>query len=167
MKKNIIILIFILFGINLGLAQNATIEGKLVPTDSSDYKIAENIETVFMMISKDKNRSAKINSDLSFRFENVESDSIILIIPATIKKTSYRFYIENNKTKKIEIPISYYCEYDNSENNKTCPICHKYNRVIPVSHGLSIHYDKEYHDLGCLKTECDPNWFCKRDNITF
>ncbi|MCW8980208.1 MAG: hypothetical protein OQJ83_02380 [Altibacter sp.] len=165
MKKNIFTIILFLIGINFGFAQNATIEGKLVPIDTSDYEIAKKIEYIFMPISNEKHRLAKVNTDLTFIFENVESDSITLIVPATIKKSSFTLFLKNDETKNIEIPISYYCEYDKSENDKTCPVCKKTNRVIPTCH--SMLYTRKCHSLGCLGMECEPNWYCKRDKITF
>ncbi len=165
MKKTVLIFFLFLNGINFCLAQNATIKGKLIPIDSSDVEIAKNIEYVFMPNSNEKHKLAKVNADLTFIFENVESDSITLIVPATIRKSNFTFYLEDNETKEIEIPISYYCEYDKSKNDKTCPICKKENRVIQTCH--SMFYDRKCHSLGCLGMECEPNWYCKRDKITF
>ena len=70
------------------------------------------------------------------------------------------------------------CKYDNSINDKKCPICHKTNKVIPICYGLPITIDekpkkrrikslKECYFAGCQITHCDPHWYCKRDKTKF
>tara|TARA_A100000171_G_scaffold50991_1_gene63882 strand:+ start:50 stop:550 length:501 start_codon:yes stop_codon:yes gene_type:complete len=166
MTKTIFTFFIILLGIHSGFTQNNRIEGKLVPTDSSGYEIIENIEFVFLKLSEKKNRLIEVQSDLSFVIDSIESDSVTLIVPGSLRKSTYNISFSNNETKKIELPISYFCQYDKSINNKTCPICYKTNKVIPTTYGLGFSI-KESYNLGCLVTDCEPNWYCKRDEITF
>ena len=61
------------------------------------------------------------------------------------------------------------CSYDKSAKNKTCPICKKKNQVVPIVYGLPMGPldNKRYYYAGCNITNCDPNWFCKRDKHKF
>lgn len=68
---------------------------------------------------------------------------------------------------KLEFPSP--CKYDNSIRNKTCPICGKRDKVVPIIYGLPIgQLDKRnFYYAGCEVTMCDPIWFCKRNNFKF
>ncbi|MCF8298167.1 MAG: carboxypeptidase-like regulatory domain-containing protein [Saprospiraceae bacterium] len=63
---------------------------------------------------------------------------------------------------RVELPAD--CIYDKNEKNRTCPICGKKNKVVPIVYGLPIGSLnlKKYYYAGCVITNCDPNWYCKR-----
>ena len=54
------------------------------------------------------------------------------------------------------------------KRNKTCPICHENDEVIPIEYGYPS--QKLIEDSvkgkarigGCLISVWDPNWYCKR-----
>lgn len=70
-------------------------------------------------------------------------------------------------TYKLVLPLP--CEYEKNENNKSCPICQKQDKVVPITYGFQIgKIDKKYfYHNGCELTGCDPNWYCKRDKHKF
>lgn len=61
------------------------------------------------------------------------------------------------------------CQYDKSFKNNTCPICHKKDSVVKIIYGLPIGpiNENKYFYAGCIITDCDPNWYCKRDKNKF
>jgi hypothetical protein len=68
------------------------------------------------------------------------------------------------------------CRYDDAINNSRCPKCKKKNRVIPIIYGLPVSLNGEDPTVGngekfilagCEITDCDPNWFCRRNKISF
>lgn len=78
--------------------------------------------------------------------------------------------IENRQTE-IKLILPPPCKYDARAKNKRCPKCNKKNKVIPIVYGLIIGIDKKYqkrHYLGgCVISGCDPNWYCKRNQLKF
>jgi hypothetical protein len=74
----------------------------------------------------------------------------------------------------FHLNIQRHCKYDSSINNKTCPICHKSKKVIPIIYGLLIQINqkqsndgKKYLSAGCKLTCCNPHWYCKKDKLKF
>ena len=76
---------------------------------------------------------------------------------------------------KLKLNIHKCCKYDASVGNKTCPICHKKDKAIPIEYGLLISTNGDpmkdegvtFIAGGCKITNCDPHWYCKRDSIKF
>ena len=78
----------------------------------------------------------------------------------------------------LQFNIHKYCKYDASRNDKTCPVCHKTDKVLPVKYGLPATTQKEkkkkkggedgeFYPAENAATGCDPNWYCKRDKSRF
>ncbi len=59
------------------------------------------------------------------------------------------------------------------KNEKTCPVCQKHDEVIPIIYGeprKRLFKDSLKGKVrlgGCVISDCDPNWFCKRDEKEF
>lgn len=77
--------------------------------------------------------------------------------------------INNDTILIIYLGLSEPCKYNDHRNNKTCPVCGKENRVIPIVYGLIIGKlnKRKFYFAGCIITSCDPNWYCKRDKYKF
>jgi hypothetical protein len=76
----------------------------------------------------------------------------------------------NNASERFDIHNP--CIYDRREKDKTCPVCGKKNKVIPIRYGLLIDLNgkkskKDFYPGGCEVTNCDPHWYCKRDKKKF
>jgi hypothetical protein len=68
---------------------------------------------------------------------------------------------------KFVLPI--FCAYDKSRDDKTCPICGRKDKVVPIVYGLPIgkmNNKKKYY-AGCTVTPCDQHWYCRRDKYKF
>jgi len=162
--KNNLLLILIVAGIFSGVGQNAVVEGKIIPKNPSDFDKARELKLAIK--TSDTIWLTEVQPDLTFKFDRLRSDSIHLHIAINnSEKSDYKLFIAASDTIQLEIPYSYYCKYDKSKNDKTCPICKKQNRAIPTSHGFF--QSRKFYSLGCIGSECEPNWYCKRDKILF
>ena len=70
---------------------------------------------------------------------------------------------------KVQLVLPQPCIYDKNINDKTCPICGKKNKVIPIVYGLPIGKmnEEKYYYAGCIITFCQPHWYCKKDKYKF
>lgn len=59
------------------------------------------------------------------------------------------------------------------KKKNACPVCNKQDEVIPIVYGLPdpILGEKEKQGKvqlgGCVISDSDPQWYCKRDRIEF
>jgi len=87
------------------------------------------------------------------------------------EKTLTEIKINRDTILTIKLELAPLCEYDEHSKNKTCPICGKRDKVVPIEYGLPIgEIDKKNKHVyygGCKITNCDPNWYCKRDKYKF
>jgi RNA polymerase subunit RPABC4/transcription elongation factor Spt4 len=164
--KKIGFLILLLFSVINIIAQNSILEGKLIVTNPEDLEIAKN-EVQIYLISCEPDEFANVNDNLTFKFENIKAgDYELLFFPyAETNYLNRNIHIDSGETITIDVEYFYNCKYDVSKDNKTCPKCKKTNRVISTSH--SFFYDKKSYSLGCIKSDCEPNWYCKRDKLEF
>jgi len=81
------------------------------------------------------------------------------------------------------------CPYEKTKNNR-CPVCKKTDKTIPIVYGLIIEITdanpniietngvriisdtpiikkKKYKSGGCVVSDCQPSWFCERDDKKF
>lgn len=75
-------------------------------------------------------------------------------------------------------------DYKKHLGKAICPKCHKHDQTLPIRYGLGsakviqhvdskgdttyTHYDKKnYYDGGCVTSDIDPKYFCKRDKVKF
>jgi len=182
MKKTFSITL-IIFGIVFGFAQNGKISGKLVLEVEDDFELIAGKTKVILLIGNEKIIEI-VDNDLKYSFENLKSDSIRLWLepPAIGNITTYISFLEPNQIAEFNIPYSLTCKYDKSENNKTCPICEKQDKVIPIIYGLIARAnvsvrkeesgnekktERKSYEGGCVISVCDPNWYCERDELEF
>jgi len=115
------------------------------------------------------------DADGRFKFVNV--------VPGvySIKVASFGFgdttfaSIKIIEDTSLVLDIYRFCKYDDSSNDKTCPVCHKSDQVIPIQYGLPASEQKGKKKKGAdddfypggENTNCDPNWYCKRDQHKF
>ncbi len=54
----------------------------------------------------------------------------------------------------------------------TCPKCNNTDKVIPIRYGLLSPYIQgdpgvDFELGSCIRTPCEPRWYCKRDTLHF
>jgi hypothetical protein len=115
-----------------------------------------------------------------FKLYNLPTGEFFLKV-AYIGYGDTAFRIGVSKDTSYVLDIHKPCKYDSSINDKTCPICHKQDMVVPIIYGefvitkqtsgkKSKRQDDPYIDFypgGDVVTYCDPNWFCNRDKVKF
>lgn len=168
MRQRIILILLLLSVLNIA-SQNAILEGKMIVTNPEDIEIVKNELEVYLT-SCGPDKMIDVGDDLTFKFENLQPGEYeLLFFP-----NGDTDYLNRNinidpgeNTVRINVEYFYNCKYNVSKNNKTCPKCKKSNRVVPVTHGF-LSYDNKSFSLGCLiVSDCEPNWFCKRDKLLF
>jgi hypothetical protein len=187
MKRNIYIII-ILFNLNFSFSQTGRIEGELMLEIEEEYKMVLAKTKVNLEI---ENRTIQtiVDDSLNFVFNSLPKGKFKLTLDpkSSGRHIVYSGKIRNGKTLNLSIPYSISCKYDRSKNDKTCPVCSKQDKVIPISYGLisdvyfvdkngniveengkpSERKKKNYYAGGCITSDCDPNWYCERDKTQF
>jgi hypothetical protein len=116
------------------------------------------------------------NENGKFQFQNVSVGEYYIKIHSIEYTDTIFSKINFSGDTILTFDVHKFCRYDSSINNKTCPICHKKDKVIPIIYGLLISTNGEdpmkdegikFKAGGCEKTNCDPNWYCKRDKLEF
>ena len=96
-------------------------------------------------------------------------------------------YVQTIKpTEKDTVSLTFKVprDYKKYFGKAVCPKCNKHDQTIPIRYGLETAimvqhitskgdtiytpYDnKKYYDGGCVTSDIDPKYFCKRDKIKF
>jgi hypothetical protein len=179
--KNILYIILLTIGFTFCSAQTIKVDGKLILQNEDDRSLV--IEQTKVVLEQNGIKQiTSVNDELEFSFKIIGFEKIkITMIPqgvGMISSTSYSFKnteLRHNDSISIKIPYSLTCKYDKSKDNKTCPTCKKEDEVIPIAYGLIAEItkkgeekkEKKYKSGGCVTSDCDPNWYCKRDNLEF
>ena len=129
------------------------------------------------LVSKDGARLLEITNEKGdFEFNKVVPNQYQLTFSSFGYKDSIFMNFELKKDTTINLIYVRNCPYDESINNRICPKCRKKNSVIPILYGLPLSVNgknptkgngKKFILGGCEISDCDPNWFCKRDKISF
>ena len=146
-------------------AQTGAIKGHL-------YERFENSDLPFAnIILIGKNRASTSDIRGIFLFDSLRSGiyDIQFSYIGYGETTLTNIYVPPDSTIFLQVELPPPCKYDISKKNKTCPICHKKGKVVPILYGLPIghlNYRKYYYG-GCEISFCQPRWYCKRDEYEF
>lgn len=166
------------FLIIICLFSSAIVQGQTVKGFVTDGPRKEVIAFASVKLIDAAQAFVTTSTDLEgeFRFYKVSPG----IYSIGITYVGYPDIIYNNiriqRDTTIKLDIHRYCKYDETLKNKTCPVCHKSNKVVPILYGLLISKNgsspmtdepKRFKAGGCMVTGCDPNWYCKRDKTEF
>ena len=115
-------------------------------------------------------------------FRNVQSTYVVYRIYSTIKcsdsitdKALYdigRIQLSTNKLTKKTIQFPRNCARNTYTGGKICPTCKRLDKVIPIHYGLPDFGMTgmpgiDFQVGGCTRSNCDPDWHCKRDSTQF
>jgi hypothetical protein len=120
----------------------------------------------------DKNIRGIANEEGNFILENVPAG----VHHLRVSISGYRDSILTVPVldgSEIELYIEFppYCKYNRKD--KTCQLCGKGDKVIPVVYGypskkgLRLSKRGKIALGGCIVSDCDPQWYCKRDKLLF
>lgn len=155
-----------------------TIFGQTVKGTVLDVKRNKPISSaIITFLTKDSVRHVEFSDETGkFEFKNLSPGNYEISFSSIgYQDTSFKeIFVKRDTTINLEYVRN--CPYDESINKNVCPKCHKKNAVIPILYGLP--YSKNGEDpakgngkkfllAGCLVSDCDPNWYCRRDKIRF
>jgi hypothetical protein len=113
------------------------------------------------------------NSKGYFTFKNVNMGFYKIRIDGNNIQTVYFDSINIIKDTFIVLDGFKECEYDKHRNDSICPICRKYDKVVPIEYGTIIGLfdtgliDSTFYWGGCVVPGCGPSWYCMRDEKQF
>ncbi len=173
-KRNKIL--FLLIGCSVyGYSQTGKITGKLNLQDIEN-KNAVITNTFAILKSKTICDSVKIDENLSFKFESLPSDTFTISFSQPSYPYSGRYIVNLNdgEIENLNVPYSSTCPYEKTKDG-ICPVCKKKDEVIPIRYGLlAVKIEKnkkpskrKYKPGGCIVMDCQPSWFCERDQKDF
>jgi hypothetical protein len=164
--KSIVIIIFLSISVSV---YGQTIEGKVI--DGTRNEII-NFTSVQLLDSSAMTTEGSVitDEDGKFKFTNVSSGVYCIRIMAISYKDTTFCDIKVSGDTTLKLDIHRFCQYDVSLIDKTCPVCRKQDKVIPIVYGL-LNSDKgngkTFKLGGCNISYCDPHWYCKRDKTEF
>ncbi|MEK6152530.1 hypothetical protein WIW50_04695 [Flavobacteriaceae bacterium 3-367] len=176
--KSTFSLLIIVFGFLSCVAQKGVIKGKIIAEIPEEKPlISEKVKIILNIGNKEK--IVSLDQNLNFTFQHLEADTIrIRTEPHSFGRNHILIgYLKPNDTINVKLNFSLSCKYANTGSSKICPICKKEDEVIPIRYGLIAEitrkgepakkHTQEYKYGGCVRTGCDPNWYCKRDDNEF
>ena len=161
-------------GQNLPDEKIKVLQGKIVIRDI--YINDTNMAKLKVVISDHRNKkySLDLKNKLTFRFDSLIGSSWTLSITCDwYHKNTMMFLSPLTKdTTDIEIFFPVPCKYDSSFVSKKCPKCKKDDKAIPIVYGYadpeSIKKDLTTFKIGgCIVSECQPRYYCKRDKLDY
>jgi len=168
MIKSIVVFLFLIIPF-LGFSQTGRIEGHIINRNTS-----KPISFVNIYLQNTK-IGASTDMDGNFVLEGVPAGVYNIQISHieygdTILK-SVQVLVDSTIRLDFEFPL--FCKYKQSVNNKTCPVCHKKNQVIPIYYGypseslMKLAKENKARLGGCMISNCMPHWYCLRDSLEF
>ena len=158
-----------------GQTAGMTIQLKVDPSREKELKGS----AVFMLIeSSHVHKRHFIADGFRVRLEEIKADTFQISVrdyTDGFGDTTVTLILGPDEDVEITIPYPVYCRYDAGKQNKTCPVCGKKDKVIPIIYGLLLIPEESnrtrkknvFYYGGCEVTGCDPNWHCNRDDYNF
>jgi hypothetical protein len=178
--KTLLFLILLQIETSYSPNRKLTITIKFLPEFVQEFK--GKIMSLHMEIERTIiDTSFMISENLTLTFENFKSNDVYIRAYGTVlisdsDKRKYwlhdllKYNPNRHKFSEIEFPVN--CETNKYYGGKICKKCRKTDEVIPIMSGLlspdiSGELGVDYYLGGCIRTPCDPSWFCKRDTLEF
>lgn len=158
-----------IFGQHAHTLIGEVIDGKeKIPVTGATIRLLDSILTKTMI------QYTVSDYDGVFTLTNIPSGSYKLqIVPVGYRDSIFTVIV--NQDTSLRFDISRNCEYKSTLKQKTCPNCRREDKVIPIEYGLFIFKKERYKKLigkkmilgGCMISDCQPLWYCKRDELKF
>lgn len=172
MKIKALIILFIF--ISFEYPNTADLKGRLLIGDPENYEsILTN--TKIILETSTRNDTVSLDKNMNFIFKDVQADTCRIYFSKRTypSNTYYKLYFNPKDTKTLELNYRSTCPY--KKEKSVCPICKKEDKVIPIVYGMIAEITKKgeekkkekYRSGGCVVSDCDPHWFCERDDTNF
>ena len=175
MKFNLLYTILFLITFSQGFCQSGEIGGKLMIANEEERS---SLPSKIYAILKHENikDSIQVDGNFNFKFENLRSGKYYVSFSVRNYpiNRSYIFNLKEGEKINQDIELKPICAFQNSKEKTNCPVCKKIDKVIPISYGLSVsivpkgkkentNRKNKVHEGGCVVSDCQPNWYCERD----
>lgn len=165
----------LLLGLTLSqtcFSQTGTIKGHLRNINNrEDFVSAQ----VYLVDTKIRTQS---DLDGNFKLHSIPVGIYDLKIITTVftsfsRRDSVLIPVKVSQDTVINLSIDFPPPCSYNKENIICPICHKKDKVIPIIYGLPIKKTMKKAKKGklrlggCMVSDCDPYWYCKRDEKEF
>lgn len=164
-------------------AQNKSIELsiQILPELQEDFKGKQ--ITVFGLGQNQKDTTLSAPYFLKIDCDTMKN--VIIFLASEVEFPNLGTYKYFNESRVVAVPahdtiiqlnvqFPPECFYNKNVKQKICPLCKKKDKVIPILYGLTVPKTGvptfkygEYEPAGCEISDCDPTWYCKRDNLRF
>jgi hypothetical protein len=179
MKFNLLYNILFLISFFQVFCQSGEIGGKLlIATEEERNSLPSKIYAILK--HENIKDSIQIDENFNFKFENLRSGKYYVSFSVRNYpiNRSYIFNLKENEKINQDIELKPICIFQNSKEKTNCPVCKKDDKVIPIAYGLRVSIvpkgEKEnsktknkVHEGGCVVSDCQPNWYCERDETKF
>ncbi len=138
--------------------------------DKIDTNVAVNNDFAFSLRNLNTGAAYRISIYYKVPLDNIPNPEFFRM------RAIYQELKVNAWTYEYRIPAAQSCRYDATLHNRTCPKCHRSDNVLPILYDSETLEDPHaplqrtfpvYHQSTEGATDCDPNWYCSRDRITF
>jgi len=165
MKKRCILLLYAAFlSASSVFAQTGQLQGILI--DSSRKKQTANI----LLSLSGMDTIVFANSAGRFAFNRIPAGKHVLKISCPGSQDyQQQVTILAGQTTTLHINYPPPCAYNSHRKDARCPVCHRKDQVQKIVYGLPMGAMDtiRYRYAGCEITGCDPNWYCRRDKLSF
>lgn len=169
MKK--LLIIILLSNLLPAFGQTGSINGKLQNGVDHSNSWFINVE---LLNETDDSKIAATISDTNgiFNFNHVKPGIYKLVFSFVGYQKYMLPLITVTADSTTFLTVSYPCPNGKIKSKKVCPYGHK-DQIIPIGYGLPTEKGLRLAEKGkiylggCMITECDPRWYCKKHKISF
>ncbi|SDL75580.1 Carboxypeptidase regulatory-like domain-containing protein [Salinimicrobium catena] len=119
------------------------------------------------------NRKTATDVNGNFLLEHIPAGTYTLKVRTLSypEKTIEAITIQGDTVIELNFLFPPECIY--IHNTMNCPVCNKKDEVIPVVYGMPTEKTMKKADQGkvklggCVVSDCEPKWYCKRDKRWF
>lgn len=162
------------------IAQTGSVSGHIILNSNGDSTIIREHVMVWLKHDGEKWWITGLDSNFNFCFDtytlNLKPDTTeirITTVNRYLDTIVKNVIIAEGKETYLEISYPPACEFYKTENDSICPVCKKHDQVIPIIYGPYSSSPKRRKNKEKYLAErhwesgCDPNWYCRRNDIKF
>lgn len=166
--RKLLLIVYVFLGMTC-YSQTGNIQVRIIDTESGMPILGVKVEIINSSLST----ISDFDGDFYFDKLPIGEYHLKFSFLGFKEKTIKNVQVVENLTFIREVFLTPFCEFENSLEKENCPICEKSDKVIPILYGFpskkQLRKSKRNKILlaGCLVSDCDPYWYCRRDKKRF
>ncbi|RYJ43830.1 hypothetical protein [Flavobacterium beibuense] len=165
---------FLILLFTSAFSQTGKIQGKLIIENNDDIALVKQ-NTLIILFNENRTDTIRPDENLNFTFKNLPEGLYTIKFSPKSYPTDVRYKVTLKSGEALNVNLKYAitCPYKETEDHN-CPVCGKNDKVIPIIYGLVIGNRKtkeeeedKYFPGGCIVSDCQPDWYCERDQKKF